>query len=139
MSINFGFQTKFKLKHVRRIKKFLALVISEEHYKLDQLSIVFTSDDYLLELNRHYLNHDYYTDIITFDYHNHNLSNKINGELYISHERAIDNAKAYTADSDKELLRLMVHGVLHLCGYKDKTPKDKKIMTEKENHYLNIF
>lgn len=139
MSINFGFQTKVKLKHVRRIKKFLALVISEEHYKLDQLCIVFTSDDYLLEINRLYLNHDYYTDIITFDYHNHNLSNKINGELYISYERALDNAKAYTVDLDKEILRLMVHGVLHLCGYKDKTPKDKKIMTEKENHYLNFF
>jgi rRNA maturation RNase YbeY len=139
MSINFGFQTKFKLKHVRRIKKFLSLIITEEHFQLGQLSIVFTSDDYLLELNRHYLKHDYFTDIITFDFNNNDISNKVNGELYISLDRALDNAISYNVDPDIEIIRLMIHGVLHLCGYKDKTPTEKKLMTEKENYYLNIF
>ncbi len=139
MSINFGYQIKFKLKHVRRIKQLLNRVISEEQHKLDQLSIVFTTDDFLLDLNSTYLNHDYFTDIITFDYNNSHTSNKINGELYISYDRALENANSFNVDSEIELLRLMIHGILHLCGYIDSSTKDKKRMTQKENYYLSFF
>ena len=102
------------------------------------MSIVFTSDDYLLDLNRKFLSHDYYTDILTFDYSRVG-STFINGELFISIDRARENANQHNVSIDNETLRLIIHGTLHLLGYQDESKTERNIMTLKENHYLQIF
>ena len=112
-----------------------SLIISEK-FKPGEITIIFCSDDYLLDKNRAYLNHDYYTDIITFDYSENDV---VSGDLFISIDRVKDNANTYGISFDNELKRVVYHGILHLCGYKDKTEKDKKEMREKENYYLSQF
>lgn len=97
------------------------------------ITIVLCSDDQLLEVNRQFLQHDYYTDIITFQYTD---NQQISGDLMISLDRVIENAKTFKVSTEKELHRVMIHGVLHLCGYKDKRKTDKELMTKKENTYL---
>jgi rRNA maturation RNase YbeY len=108
-------------------------VVVSEGAQLGDIQFVFCSDDYLLEINKKYLNHDYYTDIVTFDY---TLDNLISGDLFMSIDRVIDNASDYTCPVFDELLRVCVHGVLHLLGYKDKTPADSVIMRSKEDYYI---
>lgn len=110
-------------------------VCSKEGYNLGDLNLVFCSDSYLLQVNQEYLNHDYYTDIITFDYTNDNLAS---GDLFISIDRVRDNANSYKVEFLNELQRVVVHGVLHLLGYKDKSENDEKLMRQKENEYLKI-
>ena len=112
-----------------------SLIVSEK-FKSGEIMIIFCSDDYLLDKNRDYLNHDYYTDIITFDYSENDV---VSGDLFISIDRVKDNAITYGISFDNELKRVVYHGILHLCGYKDKTEKDKKEMREKENYYLSQF
>jgi len=97
------------------------------------ITIVLCSDDQLLEVNRQFLQHDYYTDIITFQYTD---NQKVSGDLMISLDRVIENARTFKVSTEKELHRVMIHGVLHLCGYKDKRKTDKELMTKKENTYL---
>lgn len=97
------------------------------------ITIVLCSDDQLLEVNRQFLQHDYYTDIITFQYAD---NQQVSGDLMISLDRVIENAKTFKVSTEKELHRVMIHGVLHLCGYKDKRKTDKELMTKKENTYL---
>ena len=100
------------------------------------INIIFCSDNYILDVNQRYLNHDYFTDIISFDYCEGNV---ISGDLFISIDTVRDNAEFYKADSfDNELQRVMVHGVLHLIGYDDHTPEDQALMREKENYYLDF-
>jgi len=99
-----------------------------------ELSFIFCSDNYLLEVNRKYLAHDYYTDIITFD---DVVGNRINGDIFISVERVRENSVEFKSEFSDELHRIIIHGVLHLLGYKDKLKKDKTLMTEKEDYYLN--
>lgn len=118
---------KTGLKH--RIKE---LVMSENH-TLGDLSVVFCSDERLLEINKNYLGHDFYTDIITFDY---SEGKTVSGDLMISVDRIAENAGSNKVDLLEELHRVVFHGVLHLCGYKDKTAKEKEIMRSKEDHYL---
>ena len=101
---------------------------------LGDISIIFVSDSYLLEMNQKYLNHDYYTDIITFDYCDMNI---VSGDLFISVDRVQENAETFDVDVLTELHRVMIHGVLHLCGYKDKTEEEERNMRELENKYLN--
>lgn len=108
-------------------------VVDNEGFTNGDIAIVCCSDDYLLEVNRSYLNHDYYTDIITFDYTDNQV---VSGDLMISVDRIRDHAVKYSVSFEDELHRVMVHGVLHLCGYKDKRKNDKELMTSKENHYL---
>ena len=108
-------------------------VVLSEGAQLGDIQFVFCSDDYILEINKKYLNHDYYTDIVTFDY---TLDNLISGDLFVSIDRVIDNASDYTCPVFDELLRVCVHGVLHLLGYKDKTPADSVIMRSKEDYYI---
>ena len=108
-------------------------VVVSEGAQLGDIQFVFCSDDYLLEINKKYLNHDYHTDIVTFDY---TLDNLISGDLFVSIDRVNDNALDYTCPVFDELLRVCVHGVLHLLGYKDKTPADSVIMRSKEDFYL---
>lgn len=139
MSIYFSYQTPIKLKHVKRIKQLLNDIAALEGYMISSLSIVFTSDEYLLNINQNYLNHDYYTDIITFDYTSKPRGRIIEGELYISKDRASENSSTLAIPINIELLRLMIHGLLHLCGYTDDSLDNKATMTSKENEYLSLF
>lgn len=118
-----------------RIIDWLNQVILEEGYQLVNLNYIFCPDDYLLEINKEYLGHDYFTDVITFP-----LSDEgIEGDIFISVDRVSENAKNLKLTFEEELLRVMVHGLLHLLGYSDKNAKDKIEMTNKENYYLSNF
>jgi rRNA maturation RNase YbeY len=108
-------------------------VVEGEGFKEGDLSVVFCSDRYLLEINKTHLDHDYYTDILTFSYNEDNL---INGDLFISVDRLKENAEANNVEFLNELSRVVIHGVLHLCGYNDKTPEEITLMREKESDYL---
>jgi len=116
------------------ISLWLSNVIKEEGKKIGELVYVLCKDEYLLEKNIQFLNHDTLTDVITFDYCENDL---INGDILISSDRVEENAKTYKVNYLTELHRVMVHGLLHLLGYKDKKKKDAKTMREKENYYLN--
>lgn len=111
----------------------ISKVVESEKKELGEISYVFCSDEYLLEMNREHLNHDYYTDIITFDYC---FENFVSGDLFISIDRVLDNAKQFSSDFKDELDRVCVHGVLHLCGYKDKSDADEILMRQKEDEKL---
>ena len=124
-----GFDSEFFISSLESL-------IGSENFDSGEITIVFCTDDYLLEMNKRYLNHNFYTDIITFDYSENGV---ISGDLFISIDRVNDNAGSFSVSVDNELKRVIYHGVLHLCGYKDKTEKDKKEMREKENYYLEKF
>lgn len=121
----------------KKISAWIQQTIINEKQKAGQVFFLFTSDEYLLSINRDFLNHDYYTDIITFD--NSEKTKVVSGELYISLERVKENAKLLKLPFEKEMFRVMVHGILHLCGYGDKTPSELKTMREKENLYLDLL
>lgn len=125
----------FLLKNKLKVKKWILETIKEESKELSYISFNFCSDAYILELNISSLNHNFYTDIITFELNNKNES--IEGDIYISIDRIRDNANQLNELFINELYRVIIHGVLHLCGYKDKTKKDSQLMREKENFYLN--
>jgi probable rRNA maturation factor len=112
----------------------LSVVCAEEGKVLDEVNLIFCSDEYLLKMNVEYLQHDYYTDIISFDYCE---ANRILGDLFISKDRVLDNADQNNVTFDLELQRVIVHGVLHLCGYKDKSEEEEKLMRSKEDYYLS--
>jgi rRNA maturation RNase YbeY len=113
-------------------------MVELEGNTIEALSFVFCSDDFLLQINRDFLSHDYYTDIITFDLSN-NDSGAIAGEVYISVDTIRENSRRYSTSITRELHRVMFHGVLHLCGYKDKTKTQKLVMRQKEDYYLNQY
>ena len=113
----------------------LSEVATKEKKELGEVNLIFCSDDYLLQMNRDHLNHDYYTDIITFDYVDDTV---LSGDLFISVDRVKDNADAFDVEMNQELLRVVVHGFLHLAGYGDKTDREEKEMRLKENTYLEI-
>jgi len=133
----FSEEINFKFKNKGKTRNWLVNVLKEEKNSSQNINYIFCSDNLLAELNIQYLHHHTYTDIITFP----DLSNpkKISGDLYISVERIMENAEKYHQPFDKELARVMVHGLLHLLGYKDKTPRDKELMTMKEDYYLDKF
>lgn len=126
---------KINLKRKTDLKKWIKLVITKNKKLTGDLNFIFTSDELLLKKNITYLNHKTLTDIITFDY---SEDSKISGDLFISIERVKDNALKFETEYSTELHRVMIHGVLHLCGYKDKTNKDAKIMRSKENEALQL-
>ena len=130
-NIDNGFRVKDKLI----LKSWIVNSIKEESKTLNFISFNFCSDEYILNLNNNALKHNYYTDIITFELNNKNEN--IEGDVYISIDRVKENAKLLNESFKNELHRVIIHGVLHLCGYKDKLPKDSKKMREKENYYLN--
>ena len=115
------------------IKNHINNLIISELKKSGDISVIFCSDKYLLEMNKQYLNHDYYTDIITFDYVEKNI---ISGDLFISFDRIEENAKQLDIELIREIYRVVFHGILHLIGYNDKTDDEQKLMTIKENFYL---
>lgn len=135
--IEFNFLEKTTLRDRLRLKSFLALLCEKEKMELESLSIVFCSDEYLLQINKDYLKHDFYTDIITFDYSAGPRT--IIGEMYISVTRVKENAGSFGSTFQRELHRVIFHGLLHLCGYKDKTPAASKKMREREDHYLRLY
>jgi len=119
------------------LKTLLTDLFHKEGRQLAGLSIVFCSDDYLLELNRQFLQHDYYTDILTFLMSERGAP--VEGELYISVDRVRDNARALGVPTLQELRRVIIHGSLHLCGYKDKLKKDQALIRQKEDRYLQLL
>jgi rRNA maturation RNase YbeY len=119
-----------------KFKNFIAQVIEAENRTLRTLNYIFCSDDYLLEINREFLQHDYLTDIITFDL---SVDDSISSEIYVSIDRVRENAKLFNTSFNRELYRVMIHGVLHLLGYKDKTKREIAVMRNKEEHYLLLF
>lgn len=120
-----------------KLKSFILDLFQNEGKLLDELSYVFCSDEYLLDINRQFLNHDYYTDIITFDISDN--KQEVKGEIYISIDRVRDNAKQLDQTIQAELFRIIFHGALHLCGYKDKTNSQQTQMRQRENYYLSRF
>ena len=126
------------LKQRRLLKKFIIQLFVKEKKPLQSIYIIFCSDEYLLQINKQHLQHDFYTDIITFDL-SESLANPIIGELYISVDRVRDNAALRDEKFSSELLRVIFHGLLHLCGFKDKKAKDIKTMRQKEDEYLNLY
>jgi len=134
VSINFYIEDISGLQLAKvNLRNWIKSAIKEENKKAGDLNFIFCSDEYLLRINQQYLEHDYYTDIITFDYV---AGVVISGDIYISVERVTENAGVYKVSFENELKRIMIHGVLHLLGYQDKEAGHKKIMTEKEDYYL---
>ncbi len=126
----------YKLKHKTAIRQWVTSTIRAEGYKLKQLAYIFCHDNYLWQINRQYLNHDTYTDIITFD--NSDIENVIIGDIFISIDRIRENAAKLNITETDELHRVIIHGALHLLGYKDKTSVTKQKMTQKEDFYLKM-
>jgi len=116
------------------LKKHIKQLINSELADLGNISVVFCSDNYLLNINKQYLNHNYYTDIVTFDYGENSV---ISGDLFISVDRVTENAKIFNKAFYNELYRVVFHGILHLVGYNDKTNEEKRVMRNKEDYYLS--
>lgn len=128
--------TVYRLPQKKLTKKWVAALIAEEGYSLGNINYIFISDNGILELNKKYLNHDYYTDVITFDYVENNI---ISGDIFIGVETVKSNSKKLKNSILSEVRRVIGHGVLHLCGYGDKSEKEKRLMREKEDYYLSLF
>ena len=132
--ISFNYETEFILNTEKDISAWVSFVILEEKCKLGEINYIFCDDNYLHKINVDFLNHDMLTDIISFDY---SVGKELHGDIYISIERVLDNAKDFNTNFDDELARVIIHGVLHYCGYKDKSAVEQTIMRAKENHYLS--
>jgi probable rRNA maturation factor len=133
-TIRFHFEKRISLRDRRGIRATLITLFKKEGKRLAELQYIFVADSRLLEINREFLHHDFYTDIITFPLSK--TRQPIQGEIYISVDRVRDNALEFGTTLKTELLRVIFHGALHLCGFKDKTPKDQAIMRKKEDAYL---
>lgn len=124
----------FRLMHKSQLKRWITLCASHEQRRVGTINIIFCSDDYLLDINKKHLSHDYYTDIITFDY---SSKQSVSGDLFISVHRVQENSLNLSASFEKELYRVIIHGVMHLCGYGDKTKKELAIMRSREDFHLS--
>lgn len=129
------FKTNFRLRQAKEVSAWIEKIVKAEKARVFALSYVFCSDAYLLSINREYLNHDTLTDIITFEYTE--KRGQLEGEIYISIPRVKENASTMGVDFQTELRRVIIHGVLHLLGYSDKTPAQKKLMRKKEEECLD--
>jgi probable rRNA maturation factor len=134
--INFNYETDFELVEEQLYSKWLTQVIASENKKEGEINYIFCDDEYLIDINQQYLDHDTLTDIISFDY---SVGNELHGDIYISTERVAENAVDYGVSFDDELKRVLVHGILHYCGYKDKTDTDAAIMRDKEEQKMLLF
>lgn len=133
----FSEDTEFTLGNEEVLERWLGETAAHEGFTIDEVTYIFCSDEYLLSINQQYLQHDDFTDIITFPYHEGGSA--ISGDIYISVERVQENAALYRVAFEEELHRVMVHGILHLVGYVDATPEDKAFMRGKENFYLDRY
>jgi len=134
--ISFNYETDFELHNEPDFSKWLSAVILSENKKEGEINYIFCDDDYLLEINQQYLDHDTLTDIISFDY---SVGNEINGDVFVSVERVKENASDYNVTFQEEIQRVLVHGILHYCGYKDKTESDELVMRTKEEEKMKMF
>ncbi|WP_298546904.1 rRNA maturation RNase YbeY [uncultured Aquimarina sp.] len=134
--INFFYESVDIVIDEKRISSWIHNVIISEKKKEGEISFIFCNDDYLLKINQDFLNHDTYTDIISFD---NSLGNELHGDIFISYERVVDNAETYAVSIEEELRRVIIHGVLHFCGFKDKTDDESVVMRNKENEKLAMF
>ena len=134
--INFYSENDFNLENTDLYKNWLQRVISSEDKRLGEISYIFCDDEYLLDINQRFLDHDTYTDIISFD---DSMGNLLNGDIYISTERVEENAAEFNEDFETELKRVIVHGILHYCGYKDKSEEDAALMRRKESEKIKLF
>lgn len=132
--ISFNYETELQLHNEERLSEWISKAIINEGFNEGEINYIFCDDAYLLKLNVEYLEHDTLTDIISFDY---TIGKQINGDVYISVERVIDNAKDYEVTFENEMSRVLIHGILHYCGYKDKTEVEEAKMRSKENYYIS--
>lgn len=134
--INFNYETDFELQDEPSYQQWLSNVITSENKSEGEINYIFCDDEYLLEINQQYLDHDTLTDIISFDY---SVGNELHGDIFISVERVAENAVDFGVLFDDELRRVMAHGVLHYCGYKDKSADDEALMRDKESEKMKMF
>jgi probable rRNA maturation factor len=134
--ISFNYELDFKLEDEAAYSDWISKVISSEYKHEGEINYIFCDDDYLIGLNQQYLDHDTLTDIISFDY---SEGNNLQGDIFISIERVRDNALDFDVLFEEELKRVLVHGVLHYCGYKDKSEEDEKLMRQKEEEKMKMF
>ncbi|MDX1753446.1 MAG: rRNA maturation RNase YbeY [Salinimicrobium sediminis] len=134
--INFYSENVFELEHSSQFETWIKEVIASEGKKVGEISFIFCDDEYLLEINQQYLDHDTYTDIISFD---NSVGNVLNGDIFISTERVAENASEYGVTFEEEIKRVIVHGVLHFCGYKDKSKEEAQLMRTKEEEKMKMF
>lgn len=134
--IDFNYEMEFTIDNEASISSWISNVISSEEFKEGEINYVFCEDDYLHKLNVEFLKHDTLTDIISFDY---TMGKLVSGDIFISIERVKENAAEFNVSFENELHRVIVHGMLHYCGFKDKTDEDAKVMRDKENHYLGLL
>ena len=134
--IDFNYETDFTLDNEEAIANWLSISVISENKKLGEINYIFCDDEYLTKINIEFLNHDTLTDIVSFDY---SVGNEINGDIFISVERVKENASDFNVSFNEELKRVMVHGLLHYCGYKDKTEADELLMRNKEDEKMKLF
>lgn len=134
--ISFNYETQFQLSNQTIFEQWIKETIQNEGCSLGDINYIFCNDDYLHKINVEFLDHDTLTDIISFDY---SVGKQLHGDIYISVERVEDNAKDFKVDFDVELSRVIIHGILHYCGYKDKTDEDAKVMRAKEEQYMKVL
>ncbi len=134
--IDFNYETDFELLNETQFSNWISAVIKSENKTEGEINYIFCDDNYLIEINQQYLNHDTLTDIISFDY---SVGNELNGDIFISIERVLDNSNDFNTAFDDELKRVMAHGILHYCGYKDKNETDEKLMRSKEDEKSQLF
>ncbi len=134
--ISFNYENDFELNNEEQFSNWISSVIVSEDKKEGEINYIFCDDEYLLGLNKQYLNHDTLTDIISFDY---SVGKELHGDIFISTERVLENAAEFKVTFEEELKRVMVHGVLHYCGYKDKSDEDEKLMRSKEDEKIKMF
>lgn len=138
MAVHFSaHEVKVGFKHRTKLKQFIQELFAREEQGLSNLQYVFCTDDYLLQINEEFLKHDTYTDIVTFEFSDD--PDVTEGEIYISIDRVKENAEKYEVTENYELHRVIFHGALHLCGYKDKTKKEEELMRAKEDEYLRLY
>ena len=126
----------YQLKGKKEVRDWIHRVIEIEGRETGEINVIFTSDDFLIKINNKYLERNYFTDIITFDYGD---GKTISGDLYLSIERIWENAKQFKKSRKSELLRIIIHGILHLIGYNDNNEEEKKLMTEREDQYMDLY
>ena len=134
--IDFNYETDFELSDEAQYAEWISAVITSEGKNEGEVSYIFCNDEYLLEINQQHLDHDTLTDIISFDY---TIGNEISGDIFISVERVRENAVDFNVTFAEELLRVMAHGILHYCGYKDKGDAEEKLMRSKEDEKITLF
>ena len=134
--ISFNYETDFELENVAQYEDWISRIIESEGFDEGEINYIFCDDEYLHKINVEYLDHDTLTDIISFDY---TVGNLIQGDIFVSIERVKDNANDFNVSFDEELKRVLSHGVLHYCGYKDKSPKDEALMRSKEEEKMQMF